>query len=154
MNTLITTRAPRRRSVPARRGLLAADRLFDDLWSGFGVMPNATSAFTPRIDVRETDDEYVVTAELPGLEEKDVELTFDDNVLTLKGEKRTDHSDESAGYKHVESVAGHFERTFAFPVEVEADKVTATAKNGILTVTLPKPADAKKEPRTIPVTTA
>ena len=153
MNTLITTR-PARRRVPARRGLLAADRFFDDFWSSFGAAPGYAAGFTPRIDVRETDDEYVVTAELPGVDEKDVELTFDDNVLTLKGEKRSDHTEEGAGYKHVETIAGSFERTFSFPVEVEADKVVATSKNGVLTITLPKPADLKREPRAIPVTSA
>ena len=153
MTSLIIPRRARRSVHPVLRAGFPVDRLFEDFWGGFDAAPLAPAAFTPRLDVKESDAEYVVTAELPGLEEKDVEISLEDDVLTIRGEKRAEHTDENAGYKHVETVTGRFERRLALPTEVDAESVSATSKNGIITITLPKRAEAQPSTHTIPVTT-
>ena len=154
MTSISIPRRQRRGSTPVIRGGFPIDRLFENLWGGLDTEPLVPAGFTPLLDVKETDAEYVVTAELPGLEEKDVEVSLEDDVLTLRGEKRAEHTDEKAGYKHVETVSGRFERRLALPAEIDADAVTARSKNGVITITLPKPETPKPESRTIPVTTA
>ncbi|MBW2270531.1 MAG: Hsp20/alpha crystallin family protein [Deltaproteobacteria bacterium] len=154
MTSLIIPRRTRRSLTPALRGGFPVDRLFEDFWGGFDAAPSAPAGFTPRLDVKETDAEYVVTAELPGLEVKDVEILLEEDVLTVRGEKRAEHSDEKAGYKHVETIAGSFERRLALPTEVDADAVSATSKNGVITITLPKRLAAQPSTRAIPVTSA
>jgi HSP20 family protein len=124
------------------------DRLFDDMWGGRGEAP--ALGFSPRVDIHEDEAEYRITAELPGLEEKDFDVHLEGGVLTLKGEKRDERSEEREGCRHVERVAGRFERRFQLPAEVDPDAVTASYRNGVLTLTLPKVAEAR--PRTIPVT--
>jgi HSP20 family protein len=127
--------------------------LFEDFWGGFDAAPLERAVFTPRLDVQESDAEYVVTVELPGLEEKDVEISLEDDVLTIRGEKHSEHTDEKAGYKHVETIAGRFERRLALPTEVDAESVNAASKNGVITITLPKREESQPATRTIPVTT-
>lgn len=152
MRSLIVPRRTRRVAAPVPRGGLPIDRLFEDLWSGFDVAPFVPATFTPRLDVKETESEYVVRAELPGLDVKDVEIVLEEDVLTIRGEKHAEHADEDSGYKHVETVAGRFERRLALPAEVSADEVSATAKNGVICITLPKREEAQPRTRTIPVT--
>jgi HSP20 family protein len=145
----------RGRSVPSRGvrpfswNLDEFDRLFDEMWGGLAEGP-ARVGFSPRVDIHEDEAEYRITAELPGLEEKDFDVHLEGGVLTLKGEKRDERSEERKSYRHVESVAGSFERRFQLPAEVDPDSVAASYRNGVLTVTLPKAAGAR--PRTIPVT--
>ena len=127
------------------------DRLLADVWRGFGVAPDRASDFAPRVDISETEQEYRVTAELPGLEEKDFEVSLDGDVLTVKGEKRVEHEEKGEGFTHVETSRGSFCRSFRLPVEVDPDAVKAAYKHGVLTVTLPKPPEAESGARTIPV---
>jgi HSP20 family protein len=129
------------------------DRLFENLWRGTGAPAAAVpGGFTPRIDVVEREAEYVVSAELPGLEEKDVRVEVHGDVLTLHGEKRSEHADEGSGWRWAERSYGAFRRAIRLPVEVEGDKASASFKNGVLTVTLPKASSARV--RHIPVTAA
>jgi HSP20 family protein len=156
MKSVLVPRMSRRSAVPALRNLPAFDDLFDEFFRGFGVAPAWPEAsrlgeFTPRIDIRETDEEVVVTAELPGLEEKDFEVELEDDVLTIKGEKRTEHEEKREGYRHIESASGSFRRAIPMPSEVDADAVKATYKQGIVTVTLPKLAEARRNARTVPI---
>lgn len=135
------------------------DRLFDEFWSGFrrpAVAGARPERFVPRIDLEESKDEYRLTAELPGLEEKDFEVVIEDGVLTLKGEKHHEKTeeDEARGYRRVERVSGAFERRIRFGHAISADDVKASYKNGVLSVVLPKPEDAKSKVREIPVETA
>jgi len=115
------------------------NRLFDDVFSGFG---GAVPAFAgrglgwPSVELVETHGGLRVSAELPGLDEKDVELLIDDDVLTLRGEKRAEVTDQERGYS--ERSYGRFERMIALPFAVEEDKVEASFKNGVLSVTLPR----------------
>jgi HSP20 family protein len=158
----MTMLVPRKhgRRVPAVRGvrpfswdLGEFDRLFDDVWRGFGLEPWGTAerhvAFQPRVDIDETDAEYRITAELPGLEEKDFEVSLEGDVLTIKGEKRDEREEKREGYRHVETLSGSFERRFQLPAEVDAEAVAAKFDKGVLILTLPKSAAAKA--RTIPI---
>lgn len=133
-----------------------AERLFDELWAGFpGLAPAFGAArrggFVPQLDVVETDEAYWVSAELPGLEEKDFEIVWEAGVLTLKGEKRG-HAEPEQGRRHrSESAAGRFERRLRFAGAVDPDRIEASYQNGILSVVLPKPAKAQAQE--IPVQT-
>ena len=155
MNALIPRRI-RRSAAPALRDARSIDRLFDDLGLGFAVTPtwaaeDTGNGFRPRVDIRETDEEIRLTAELPGVDEKDFEVVLEDDVLTLKGEKRSEHETEEKGYRRVETFSGSFERRFALPFEVDPDAVKAAYENGVLTVTVPKPAEPKPVTRRIPI---
>jgi HSP20 family protein len=128
------------------------NRLFDDVLRSFGApaLGGIGRSFEwPTVELGETDKELRVTAELPGLEEKDVEIVVEDNVLTLRGEKRSESEDEECGYS--ERSYGRFERRIGLPRGVEQDRATATFRNGVLTVTVPKSAAANENVRRIPV---
>jgi HSP20 family protein len=140
------------RSLPSR-GVnpfwSSVERLVEDLQRGDVA---AANAFVPRLEVVEREGEYVVTAELPGLEEKDFQVEVHGNVLTLRGEKRSEQAGERDGQHFSERVYGAFRRGIELPVEVQSDKASASFKNGVLAVTLPKAETAKV--RNIPVTGA
>ena len=148
-----------RRSVitarPVRRYGLAGelDRMFDEIWRGF-VAPRARRGadFAPHLDVRESEDGFRVAVELPGVEQKDIEVTLEDGVLTIKGERKDERDEEEAGSRHVESLRGSFRRSLRVPEEVDQEAVKASYRNGVLELTLPKVPEAKPEVRTIPVT--
>jgi HSP20 family protein len=127
-------------------------RLFEDFARGFDLAPFLGSqGFAPRIDVRETDEEVLVLAEIPGLEEKDFELSLTAEELTLRGEKRGER-EEKGSLHRLERSYGAFERTISLPCEVEADKASATYRNGVLNVTLPKAPSARRRVHRIEVT--
>lgn len=131
------------------------NRLFDDVFRSFdGRLPGLGSVASfsvawPTVEISDTDKEIKVTAEVPGLEEKDVEVLLDDGVLTLKGEKRSETEDKAKQFS--ERFYGHFERRIPLGVEVEEDKVEARFKNGVLTVTLPKSAKAQSQVKRIAI---
>jgi HSP20 family protein len=145
---------PRRASSLAALGWGDFDRVFDQLWNrGFAANGdgNAVRAYAPRIDFTETDGEILVAAELPGLEEKDIHVSLDDGVLTIRGERtREVKSEDAKEVRHVETFHGKYERSLRLPAEVDADGIKAVYRNGILTVTLPKAPQA--QPRVIQVT--
>jgi HSP20 family protein len=133
----------------------------DDLFSSFGGMVaepfkgTTLERFEPSIDVSETDKELKVTAELPGLTEKDVEVTLVDNVLTIKGEKKqeSEQKEEKEGrvYHRVERSYGSFQRALRLPYDIEPDKVAAEVKSGVLTVVVPKPQAAQRQAKRIEI---
>jgi HSP20 family protein len=129
------------------------DRLFDDFTrGGFGVLAApAQINLLPSIDVTETDKEIEVTAELPGLERKDVEISVDGDVLTVRGEKKveTKEEDKNKNYHVTERSYGVFFRAIQLPAGVDAASIQATMSNGVLKVTIPKPA--KSDPKKIEV---
>ena len=139
------------------------NRLFDDFFRGFGgtTLPapgrfgeGFFGAATPRVDVSETDDAYEVVAELPGLEEKDVDVLLDRNMLTLKGEKRAEREQRDKNYYLAERSFGSFRRAIPLPVEIDQNKVEANFKNGVLTVRLPKAEQARSQAKRIEVRSA
>jgi HSP20 family protein len=100
-------------------------------------------AFAPAIDVSEDKDNLIVKADLPGLTKDDVEITLQDNVLTLRGEKKQESETKEENFYRMERVHGVFSRSFELPVTVNANKVAATFKDGVLQITLPKTEEAK-----------
>lgn len=122
------------------------DRLFDEFFGGgFGLAPFGGSRFmesfgdfSPRVDVTENEKEVRITAELPGLEEKDIDVSLSNDVLTISGEKKTEKEDRSDNYYRMERSYGSFQRSIPLPTEVDTDKCDATFKNGVLQITLPK----------------
>ena len=122
------------------------DRLFDDFTSGFPTLGNGKAEMLPSMDVSETDKEIEITAELPGLEEKDVQINVADNLLTIRGEKKAEKEETDKNYRLIERSYGSFERTLQLPDGVNADAIKATIAKGVLKVTVPKsaPAQVKK----------
>lgn len=128
------------------------NRLFDDVFRGFDTHLPASlprMASWPTMEVVETDKDVRVTAELPGLEEKDVEVLMNDGVLTIRGERRSEVEDKDRAFS--ERYYGRFERRIPIAWDVEADKVDATFRNGLLIVTLPKSAQATSNVRRIAI---
>jgi HSP20 family protein len=103
----------------------------------------------PAVDVKETDEAYVLNAELPGLEKKDIHITLEDNVLTLSGERRFEKETDKDNYHRIERAYGSFTRSFSLGGGVDAEKVQATFKDGVLTMTVPKTEETR--PRQIEI---
>ncbi|HKA15836.1 MAG TPA: Hsp20/alpha crystallin family protein [Myxococcota bacterium] len=142
---------PRRSAAPlAPLGWADFDRVFDHLWNG-GLAARSALSYAPRVDFSETDAEIRVAAELPGLEEKDLHVSLDDGVLTIRGERSAEvKSEDGKEVRRVETFRGKYERSLRLPAEVDADGVKAVYRNGILTITLPKVP--QPQPRVIQVT--
>ena len=102
-----------------------------------GIGRDEASAF-PAVDIAETGDLLTITAELPGVAAKDVDISLEKGVLTIRGEKRFEHEEKKDDYRRIERSYGSFSRSFALPHEVDADKAKAEFKDGVLTLTLPK----------------
>jgi HSP20 family protein len=120
------------------------DRIFDDFSSGFGRLTGFRSGeLVPKMNVRESDGEIEFTAELPGLEEKDVEVTLADNILTIRGEKKEEKEEKGKDYRLLERSFGSFSRSFEVPAGVDPSAIEAKLEKGVLTVKFPKPAQAE-----------
>jgi HSP20 family protein len=102
-----------------------------------------TGNWIPPVDIYETDHDVVLTAELPGIDPKDVEASVHDGILYLKGERKHESEVKEEKYRHVERTYGSFARTFTLPASVDAEKVKADFKDGVLTLTMPKREEAK-----------
>ena len=98
--------------------------------------------FMPKVDLKETDKEMHVSADLPGMTEHDIDLSLQDNVLTIKGEKKVEDSKKDHNYHYAERSYGSFQRAITLPVTAEPDKIEATFKNGVLEVVIPKKENA------------
>lgn len=130
--------------------LLPTPRLMDELFNDFLTPARAAPAgWRPTVDVRETEAGYVIEAELPGLDPADVEVTVEGDTLTLTGEKKAEERLEGETRFVVERRYGSFTRTFRFAAPLAPDAVTATAKNGLLTITVTKAPET--QPRRIAV---
>lgn len=132
------------------------DRLFDDFTRGGFFAPASESevAITPRVDVSESDSTIEVDVELPGVDEKDVEVTLNDNILTIKGERKHEREEKKKDFHLVERSYGSFARSLSLPFEVDTDAVKANFSKGVLKVTLPKPPAAKAKTQRIQVKSA
>lgn len=129
------------------------NRAFDDAW-GRGRRPDedfVSGSWLPAVDVRETKDALEIAAELPGLEPKDVEVSVEGGVLTLKGARRFEKATEGETYHRVERSYGAFERSFNLPTNVDPERVRAIYRHGVLNLTLPKREEAKPKSITIDV---
>jgi HSP20 family protein len=135
------------------------NRVFDDFFQGTAFAPfraagGRTGGFHPSVDVKEGEKEIVVHAELPGMEEKDVELLLEESSLVLKGEKKFEKEDKGEGYHTIERSYGAFHRVIPLPREIDLNKAQARFKNGVLTVILPKLEKAKAKGKKIPIQSA
>ena len=134
-------------------------RLFENFWREFdlpmvGRYEAPVGAMMPRMDVTEDEDRFRLAVELPGMDEKDVEVVLNDDVLTIKGEKRAETKQTEKPYTYMERSYGSFRRSIPLGVEVVTDKIEATFDKGVLTIDLPKTAEAKKAFKKIPVRAA
>lgn len=149
------------------------DRLFDDFFRGWPSLMSfpgrlfdfdpfrraaeplgvTFGALAPKVDVAETDDAYHIEAELPGLDEKDVSVTLSDGILTIKGEKKAEREEKKKDYYLSERSYGTMQRSFQLPDGVDADKITAEFKKGVLSIALPKSKEAKAKERKIAIAT-
>jgi HSP20 family protein len=129
------------------------NRLFDDVFRGFDATgPFGGRGSWPSTDIEETEKEYRITAELPGLEEGDVEVLLQDGVLTVRGEKKAESENRNRTYS--ERFFGRFERQIPLALDVDDTAVSATFRNGVLTVTVPKSARAVERSKRIPINSA
>lgn len=125
------------------------DRFLNDLF-GKGVV-RFSEGWMPNADVTETKDEVIVRAEVPGMNKEDISITLQDGVLTLRGEKKQEKTEKEAAFHRVERSYGSFVRSFTLPTLVQADKVRADYKDGVLTINLPKAEEVKPKEITISV---
>ncbi len=164
LNDLIPWRR-REKNVPVRREEVhpteALQRnmngMFDEFFEGFGIAPfrafdKTWDVFSPRVDVVESDDEIKIAAELPGMDAQDIDVSLSNDVLTISGEKKAEEEHKGRNYYRMERSYGSFQRSIPLPLEVEANKVNAAFKNGVLTITLPKTAESKSR-KSIPIRT-
>lgn len=144
--TTSTTRAPAVSRPPARLTPFSVlqgeiDRVFENFtnWGGF------EAAFNPSMEVTETDKSIEISTELPGMDEKDVEISIANDILTVRGEKRAEKEEKKKAYRLVERSYGSFERSLALPPGINADAIKASMSKGVLKIALPKPAAAQSQ---------
>ena len=126
-------------------------RLQDELSRNRGLWPVlgdedssiVTSHWVPAVDVKEEANQFVITADIPGVDPKDIEVTAENNMLTIKGERKTESTEEKEGYKRMERSRGTFYRRFSMPDTADVDKIKADSKNGVLQLTIPKRESVK-----------
>src|SRR4051812_14788549 len=130
------------------------DRMFDSFFDGFGtraLAPAGWQGLNPAVDVRESDNQLVITAEVPGVDEKNVEVTLTDNVLTIKGEKKAEHEQKNGDASYMERRYGAFSRSLRLPFAIKDEQVDAKYDKGVLIITIPKPAEAQTNVRRIEI---
>jgi len=162
------TREPQKASVPKawnpfERLRRDVDRLFEAFDGGLFSRPSFDVApfwrreawdIAPAVNIAETDKAYEITAELPGIDEKNIDVSVANGGLTIKGEKREEKEEKNKGYHLQERSFGSFERYFRVPEGVDADKIEATFKKGVLTVVFPKTAEAQRAAKKIAIKAA
>ncbi|HTR80803.1 MAG TPA: Hsp20/alpha crystallin family protein [Bacteroidota bacterium] len=123
------------------------NKVFGDFFRGdlFDGGSFLSGQWTPAVDLEETDDSYVVRAELPGIKKDEVKITLNDGVVTVSGEKRNEVEKKEGNYHRVERSYGAFERSFTLPGAVKSDEIEAKYADGVLTITLPKTEEAKEK---------
>ncbi|GBF28019.1 spore protein SP21 [bacterium MnTg02] len=129
------------------------DRLFDEFGQTFRTSAPAArfNGLTPNINVSETDEAIEITVELPGVAEDDIDLTLVDNMLTIRGEKKSEIEEKDKNYHLVERSFGSFERSIALPYELDTDQIKADFQKGVLTVRLPKPPEIEAKTKKIQI---
>lgn len=154
-----------RNRMPVRRGELEPfhdfqrqmNRLFDDFLGDFplarrwSASEDLSASFSPRVDVSETDKEVTVSAELPGMDEKDISVEMDDAALTIRGERKEDKEEKGKNWHSREQSYGAFHRIVPMPASVDGGRATAKFKKGLLTITVPKREEAQARRKTIAI---
>ncbi len=135
--------------IPSFRGILALqndmNRIFDEFFHGDLLTNDSsfTNSWNPAVDIIENNDTYILKAEIPGMNKDDVKITLENNLLTIRGEKKNEVEKKDGNYHRVERSCGSFERSFTIPGTIKANDIDAQYKDGVLTLTLPKAEDAK-----------
>ncbi|HVO66426.1 MAG TPA: Hsp20/alpha crystallin family protein [Syntrophales bacterium] len=132
--------------------------LFDDFFKGFDLVPfgrerERFGSFSPSIDIKENDKDVSIKAELPGIDERDIDVSLTDDALTIKGEKREEKEDKGKNYYRMERSYGSFSRTIPLPTGIDSQRADAVFKKGVLTITVPKTEEAKAKVTKIEVRT-
>lgn len=130
------------------------DRMFDDFFGASRTNVANWPALTPAVGIDETDKDLVITAELPGVTEKDVEVSLSGDILTIRGEKKAEHEQRNGDGYYMERRFGSFTRSVRLPFEARDDNVEAKFKDGVLTIRVPKPAALQRPVRRIEVKAA
>lgn len=130
------------------------NRLFEDVTRGVSTRfapARGESIWAPDLDVKHAANEVIVSLDLPGMDEKDVEISVRDDVVTIKGERRSEKAEKGESWEITERSYGRFERSLQLPFKIDDKKVTAAYQKGVLTVRVPKPAEAKATETKIPI---
>jgi HSP20 family protein len=140
------------------------DRMFDDFFGDFPRWPSLRRPLDieplrrltggdlmPSVDIKEQDNAYLISAELPGMEEKDIDVEVQDDLLTLRGEKRAEREEKDKGYHLTERSYGSFSRSFRLPPDADAGKASASFAKGVLSISVPKSAEAHSKVKKIDV---
>jgi HSP20 family protein len=132
------------------------ERLLDEFWRGFEPTTSARvrEGFSARLDVEDAEQSVVVKVDLPGLKREDFEIVAQDDILTVRGERRSDETHEKNGRRWTERSYGRFERSIRLPERAAVDQASAAFENGVLTITVPKQSDPKATPHRIEVRAA
>ena len=155
-----SSRTPARRIYPFDRTLDSLhneiEKMFESFWRRRESQPFVPSIWdidgaVPAIDQSEDETAYHVAVELPGIEEKDVEVSLADNVLTIRGERKLDKEEKEHSYYLRERAQGAFHRSLTFPIQIDENKVKAAFADGVLSITLPKIKEAQKKAKTIAI---
>jgi len=127
------------------------DRIFEDLAGRGEEAEWGKTSWYPAVDIFEMDNEIVLKADLPGVDQKDLEIKVEDDTLILQGEKKIEQKEEKENFLRAERIYGAFKRSFSLPQTVDKEKIKASLKNGVLTVLLPKKAEVKAKEISIKV---
>lgn len=128
------------------------NRLFSDGWNGSGLSPTDSfsgSDWIPAIDIKEEEKQFVIHADVPGVDPKDIEVTAENGILTIKGQREQANKDESENYSRMERVRGCFIRRFTLPDAADTDNIYAKTKDGVLNIVIPK--GEKAQPKRISI---
>jgi len=120
-------------------------------WPRVSLEGNGEKKWAPSANISETEKEYTIRAELPAVKKEDVQVTLDDGIITIKGERKQEKEDKNEKFHRIESFYGTFERSFSVPENVKADAIRCESKEGVLTVHIPKAEIVKQKPKQIAV---
>jgi len=151
LRSLLTTRYPVAASDPFLSLQRALQRSFDDSWSGVPAGFTETASMPVRLDVKEDEKAFHVTADLPGLSEKEVEVSFEDGVLTIRGEKKVERDEKQGTWHVVERSSGSFARKLSLSAPIDIAKIEARFEKGVLNVALPKQPQEQSNARKIEI---
>lgn len=151
----LTLWRPFREFTPARefeKFRREADRLWESFLERRPTRAEEGEEWLPALELAETENDYVVRAEIPGMDPKDIDISLSDSMLTIRGEKKQEREEKEADYHLVERSYGAFTRSIQIPKPVQSEKIAASHKNGVLKIVLPKSEEAKKKEIKIKVT--
>lgn len=119
------------------------DRFYDEFFGGRSEENESTRGISPRVDIEETEQAFILSAEMPGLDKDDVKITFKEGNISVSGEKKDESNIKERHFHRQERNYGPFSRSFSIPGQIQAEKIEATFSNGILTVVMPKAEESK-----------